>query len=67
MNILQWWKDHGTKIIGTLVTIISGALALNLVPAQYVQYADGLLALLGGGAFKRGFTNSAAAAGPPSA
>lgn len=64
MNILQWWKDHGTKIIGTLVTVISGALALSIIPAQYVKLAEGFLALLGGTAVKRGFTNSA---NPPSA
>lgn len=59
MKLIQWWKDHGTKIIGTLITVVGGALTLGLIPAQYVQYAEGFLTFLGGGAVKRGFTNSA--------
>jgi len=65
MNIIKYWKDHGTKILGTLVTIIGGLLTLGLIPAAYTQIAQGLLTLLGGTAIKRGFTNSAAV--PPGA
>jgi len=67
LNQFAWWRNHATKYIGTAITIISGALALNLVPAKYVQIAEGVLAFLGGGAVKRGFTNNAIAPSPPSA
>jgi hypothetical protein len=65
MNILKWWKDHGTKIIGVAVAIVGGALTLGLIPAPYIQIAQGLLTLLGGTAIKRGFTNTANAAASP--
>lgn len=67
LNQFAWWRNHATKYIGTLISLISAALFFKLVPAQYVQYAEGLLAFLGGGALKRGFTNNALASGPPSA
>lgn len=57
--MFQWWTNHGTKILGTIIAIVGGALTLGLIPAQYVQYAQGLLTLLGGTAIKRGFTNTA--------
>lgn len=56
---MNWWHNHGTKIIGSVVTVVGGALSLGLVPPQYVQYATWLLTFLGGGAIKRGFTNTA--------
>lgn len=59
LNQFAWWRDHATKYIGALITLISAALALKLVPPQWIQYADAALALLGGGAVKRGFTNNA--------
>jgi len=65
MNILKWWKDHGTKIIGTLVGIIGGALTMGLIPSAYTQIAQGVVTFLGGIAVKRGFTNSANAAVTP--
>lgn len=64
LNQFSWWRNHATKYIGGLITLISGALALNLVPAKYVQIADGVLAFLGGGAVKRGYTNNKNDAAP---
>lgn len=57
LNQFAWWRDHATKYIGTIITLISGALGLGLIPPAYTKYADFALAVLGGGAVKRGYTN----------
>jgi hypothetical protein len=65
MDILKYWKDNGTKILGTLVVILGGLLTLGLIPPALTQIVEGLVTFLGGTTVKRGFTNSAAT--PPSA
>ena len=64
MKLMAWWRGHGTKILGTIITVLGGALTMGLVPAQYIQIAQGVLTFLGGAAVKRGFTNSANASAP---
>jgi len=63
MNTFAWWKNHATKYLGAAISVIGAALYLKLIPAQYVELATGVIALLGGGTVKRGFTNTKAAAG----
>jgi hypothetical protein len=64
---MNFWKNHGTKILGVLTTLNALAVALlgisDLVPPQYTKYVLGFAAVtgtLGTSTFLRGFTNSAA-------
>lgn len=57
LNQFAWWREHATKYIGTIVAILGAALGLGLIPPAYTKYADFALAVIGGGAVKRGFTN----------
>jgi len=63
-TLSDFWKDHGTKALGTATTVVSGLLTLNqampgIIPDQYQPYLMALGLVLGAGTVKRGFTNSA--------
>ena len=56
MNPINWWIDHGTKILG----LISGTLAAiagvgGLIPDAHLKYYMGAIAVM---TFWRGFINS---------
>lgn len=64
----HWWDDHGTKILGTLTTILGVASAslptLQPIMSQPIylitQFFLGIVvAAFGAGTVKRGFTNTA--------
>ena len=60
MNGLEtFWRDHGTKLLGTAASIVSTALLIpDLISAGQMKYWLFANAILGGGVIKRGFTNS---------
>lgn len=58
MNIIDLWKEHGTKFIGAAVTVFGAALAVNLFDPQYDKYLEFGVIVLGGSGIKRGFTNT---------
>ncbi len=56
MNPLNWWRNHGTKILG----FVSGTIAAiagvgGLIPDAHLKYYMGAIAVL---TFWRGFINS---------
>lgn len=67
----DWYKNHGTKFLGGLAAAFSSLVAylalissspdfdLLVTPRQFAVLAM-INAALGGGLFKRGFTNTAA-------
>lgn len=64
---MQFWKSHGTKILGIL-SLINGVTAAliaiaGLVPIEHLKYwlaVSAVSGILGASTFLRGFTNSAA-------
>ena len=57
--IVEFWKGHGTKILGTAASVVSTAMIIpELIPVEHLKYWLFANALLGGGVVKRGFTNS---------
>lgn len=61
-NLATLWEAHGTKILGTLATIVATALLIDgLIPDAHMKYWLFANALLGGGVVKRGFTNTSSA------
>lgn len=63
MNLLKVWDSHGTKVLGTLSTVISAVIAAaviveDVIPDSHMKYWLFASALLGGATVKRGFTNS---------
>ena len=57
--MIQWWKDHGTKILGTLFIIHQGFDAIpGLVPPEWKPYYAALGVVLGAFTLNRGFTNT---------
>ncbi len=60
MNIIvSYWKDHGTKILGTLSTIVAGLSVIpNLISAQHQPYWTAASVVLGALTVQRGFSNS---------
>lgn len=66
----QFWKDHGTKILGTVITVLSGLAAgsvvlpppLNTHAQAIAQWAAFLNFVLGAGVIIRGNTNTQAIA-----
>jgi hypothetical protein len=62
LNILSWWTNHGTKILGVAqgtVAALSGV--AGIIPEHQLKYYLAASALL---TVWRGFTNSAAQAAP---
>lgn len=60
-DVIAFWSAHGTKILGTLATIVSTALLIEgLIPDAQMKYWLFANALLGGATVKRGFTNTKA-------
>lgn len=56
MNPLDWWRNHGTKILG----FVSGTIAAiagvgGLIPDAHLKYYMGAIAVM---TFWRGFINS---------
>lgn len=61
MNPLNWWKDHGTKILGTVGAIIPGLLGIDgLIPAAQTKYWLAAGVVIGALTVQRGFTNTKA-------
>jgi hypothetical protein len=65
MNWLQTavalWADHGTKILGTLQTIVTGLVLIeNLIPEAHEPYWQAAAVVLGAMTINRGFTNTRA-------
>lgn len=57
--IERTWRRHGTKVIGYLVATIPAVMLIDgLIPPQHQKWGLLALVLLGGGAVKRGHTNS---------
>lgn len=57
----KYWIDHGTKILGVIVTLIGAAgECLQLIQVVDPKHAAlwALVITLGGAVLKRGFTNS---------
>lgn len=60
MNPIDWWTNHGTKILGFMQgTIAAVAGVSGLIPEPHLKYYMGAIALL---TFWRGFINSRAQA-----
>jgi hypothetical protein len=68
VSSLQWWDDHGTKILGSVTAMLGGAIVglPTLQPimghATYLltQFFLGVaVSAMGGATVRRGFTNSA--------
>ena len=58
-DVIALWEQHGTKILGTLATIVATALLIEgLIPDDHMKYWLFANALLGGATVKRGFTNT---------
>ena len=56
MNPVNWWVDHGTKILGFIQgTIAAIAGVTGIIPEAHLKYYMGAIALL---TFWRGFINS---------
>lgn len=59
MNPLNWWADHGTKILGTVTAIIPGLLGIDgLIPAPQTKYWLAAGVVIGALTVQRGFNNS---------
>ena len=55
MNPVNWWVDHGTKILGFIQgTIAAIAGVTGIIPEAHLKYYMGAIALL---TFWRGFIN----------
>lgn len=61
-SLAKFWKEHGTKILGTATILVSSALTVDhLVPVVAMPYFLYANAVLGALTVKRGFTNARAA------
>lgn len=59
-TIIGWWTGHGTKILGTVASIVAGLLLVpDLIPKGQVRWWQAASIVLGVLTVKRGFTNSA--------
>ncbi len=62
MNTIKWlieyWKEHGTKILGTVNAIIGGlSIIPNLISAAHQPYWTAAAVILSALTVQRGFTN----------
>lgn len=56
MNPLNWWRNHGTKILGFASGTIAAIAGVGgLIPDAHLKYYMGAIAVL---TFWRGFINS---------
>jgi len=56
MNPIDWWTNHGTKILGFISgTIAAVAGVTGLIPEHHLKYYMGAIAVM---TFWRGFINS---------
>jgi hypothetical protein len=59
--MIEIWKNHGTKILGTAQALVSGwVLIPNLIPADFVPLAHMVNVTLGVLTVQRGITNTRA-------
>jgi hypothetical protein len=61
-DTMNWWRDHGTKILGGVVIFVGAAGdSLSLITAVDPKHAAlwTLIIGLGGAIIRRGFTNTA--------
>lgn len=57
----RWWKDHGTKVLGTATMIVSGLQEVaGLIPPEHKPFWAAAGVVLGALTLNRGFTNSKA-------
>jgi len=55
----RYWKNHGTKILGTAQIIVSGFAGVSgLIPADHVKYWLAANIVLGALTVNRGFENT---------
>jgi hypothetical protein len=58
-NITKYWRDHGTKVLGTSTAIISGFLTIpDLISHPHVKYVAAANVVLGALTISRGFVNT---------
>lgn len=54
------WDDHGTKVLGTLATIVASLITIpGLIPEPHLKWWSAANVVLGALTVKRGYTNSA--------
>ncbi len=59
--IARWYRNHGTKILGTLGAIIPALLGIDgLIPMSHQKYWLAAGVVIGAFTIGRGFTNSKA-------
>lgn len=57
--LASWWKDHGTKLICSLIGMLEGAREIpGIVPDDMKKWVALAIIILASGGVKRGFTNS---------
>lgn len=58
-KLIDYWNSHGTKILGTLASIVSGLLLVpDFIPVHQMKFWQAASVVLGVITVKRGFTNS---------
>lgn len=57
--MIQFWRDHGTKVLGSSQAVISGFIAISgLIPPENVKYWLAANVVIGAMTVQRGFTNT---------
>lgn len=57
--LIQFWTAHGTKLLGTVQTIVAGFIAIpGLITAANLPYWGAANVILAALTINRGFTNS---------
>ena len=57
--VMTWWDDHGTKILGTLASILSGLILIpDLIAPTHLKWWQAANVVLGVLVLRRGFENS---------
>ncbi len=61
--LIDFWKEHGTKVLGYIAGFVATALLVpDLIPAEHMKYWIFANALAGGAIVRRGHTNTAVVA-----
>ena len=56
---MKLWTNHGTKVLGSLTSIIAGFIAIpDFIPQNHVKYWAAANVVLSVMTVKRGYTNS---------
>lgn len=56
---MKYWKEHGTKILGTAQTIVAGFITIpGLITAENLPYWGAANVVLAALTINRGFTNT---------